>query len=149
MERDDTGTVVAVENEELAAWNESLVAGELSQKNSLSLVASIDDAVVGWCCCRFYRDEAKLFKIAVLRKYKRRSIGTVLLSTLQKKLQDINVKHLFLEVRSKSKAAVSFYQQAGFTPVGRRIKYYSQPRDDAVIFRKTFMKYTNMQETIK
>ena len=136
LERDDIEAVVAIESHEPSAWNSSLVSDELRHKDAVLLVACIDTTVVGWCCGRAQLDEAELFKITVLPQYRRRAVGTELFAVLQEQLRKAGASRLYLEVRSKNEAAVSFYQRAGFTQVGRRIRYYSRPSDDALTFRK-------------
>ena len=134
---------MAIEGHEPSAWNSSLVSDELEYRSAVLLVACIGAAVVGWCCGRAHLDEAELFKITVLPRCRRRTVGTLLLAALQDKLREAGASSLYLEVRSKNEAAVSFYRQAGFTQVGRRIRYYSRPGDDALIFRKNIHKKGN------
>ena len=63
-------------------------------------------------------------------------MATCLLAALEKGLRDVGVVRLYLEVRSENLPAVSFYHQSGFTVTGRRINYYSQPSDDALVLQK-------------
>ena len=46
------------------------------------------------------------------------------------------VGEMYLEVRSLNHAARTFYLGHGFTEVGRRINYYRQPSDDALVMKK-------------
>jgi ribosomal-protein-alanine N-acetyltransferase len=80
--------------------------------------------------------EAELLKMTVARKWRRRSVATRLLHALERRLREIDTARLYLEVRSKNFPAVTFYNQAGFTVSGRRINYYNQPSDDALILQK-------------
>jgi len=42
---------------------------------------------------------------------------------------------IFLEVRESNLAARSFYQDSAFVESGRRKGYYSDPQEDAVVYR--------------
>ncbi|MBT8333922.1 MAG: ribosomal protein S18-alanine N-acetyltransferase, partial [Deltaproteobacteria bacterium] len=125
-----------IEKEEPSAWSESAIAAELLQKDGIQLVFSKGGITSGWLCCRISDCEAELLKVTVSRKCRHRGVATLLLSCLEKELTEHGVSKLFLEVRSSNASAITFYFQVGFTEVGRRISYYRQPTDDALLFKK-------------
>lgn len=133
----DVEIVVILEKQAPSPWGRSLIKDELSSAHCFTLVAVVADEVVGWCCSRYVQDEAELLKISVAESWRRRSVAKLMLAALEKQLRTVAVLTLYLEVRSENLPAVSFYRQVGFTVTGRRINYYSQPRDDAVILRKS------------
>ena len=132
----DVEIVVRLEKQAPSPWGRSLIKDELNRNHSFTLVAVVADEVVGWCCSRYVKDEAELLKISVAESWRRRSVAKFMLAALEKQLRTVAVLILYLEVRSENLPALSFYRQVGFTVTGRRINYYSQPRDDAVILRK-------------
>lgn len=132
----DVEIVVRLEKQAPSPWGRSLIKDELNRNHSFTLVAVVADEVVGWCCSRYVKDEAELLKISVAQSWRRRSVAKFMLAALEKQLRTVAVLTLYLEVRSENLPALSFYRQVGFTVTGRRINYYSQPRDDAVILRK-------------
>lgn len=132
----DVEIVVRLEKQAPSPWGRSLIKDELNRNHSFTLVAVVADEVVGWCCSRYVKDEAELLKISVTQSWRRRSVAKFMLAALEKQLRTVAVLTLYLEVRSENLPALSFYRQVGFTVTGRRINYYSQPRDDAVILRK-------------
>ena len=132
----DVEIVVSLEKQAPSPWGRPLIKDELNRNHSVTLVAVVADEVVGWCCSRYVQDEAELLKISVAESWRRRSVAKFMLAALEKQLRTVAVLTLYLEVRSENLPALSFYRQAGFTATGRRINYYSQPRDDAVILRK-------------
>lgn len=136
MERGDVGAVVEIEQTEPSAWSKRLIESEFDLDNSILLVACIDICVIGWCSARFTGSEAELLKIGVAGNCRHQSVGTTLLSVLWEMLGERQVDQLLLEVRSQNEYALGFYRQLGFTPVARRINYYSQPDDDALILMK-------------
>ena len=136
MATEDVEAVADLEKQVFSPWNKSLIESELDYASSFALVAEASGGLAGWCCCRHVHAEAELLKMTVAEKWRRRCVATRLLQTLERKLQEINVARLYLEVRSKNFPAVAFYNQAGFTVSGRRINYYIQPSDDALILQK-------------
>ncbi len=132
----DVEIVVRLEKQAPSPWGRSLIKDELNRNHSFTLVAVVADEVVGWCCSRYVKEEAELLKISVAESWRRRSVAKFMLAALEKQLRTVAVLTLYLEVRSENLPALSFYRQVGFTVTGRRINYYSQPRDDAVILRK-------------
>ena len=136
MAREDVEAVANLEAQVSSPWNISLISSELNYASSFAFIAEAAGEVVGWCCCRYASTEAELLKITVAVNWRRRSVATRLLNTLERKLRAMSVASLDLEVRSKNVSAAAFYGQAGFTVTGRRINYYSQPRDDALLLQK-------------
>lgn len=136
MENDDIDAVAIIEHAELSAWSISLIETEFNCENSILLVACSNDCVIGWCCARVIGSEAELLKISVAQNFRRQSVGTRLLYALLQSLKKLQGETLLLEVRSQNEVALGFYHWLGFTPVGRRINYYSQPNDDALILSK-------------
>ena len=136
MAREDVEAVADLEKQVPSPWNISLISSELDYASTFALVAEATGEVAGWCCCRHESPEAELLKVTVAAKWRHRSVATRLLISLEIKLRAIGVESLYLEVRSKNIPATKFYDQAGFTVHGRRINYYSQPSDDALILQK-------------
>ncbi len=136
MSAEDLIAISDLEQREPSAWRESLIRAELGRQDGIQLVASLNSAVLGWCCARFFDTEAELLKIGVQAGSRRQKIATRLLDSLEKLLHESGAQQLFLEVRSRNVSALAFYHQVGFTEVARRIRYYNRPEDDALLFRK-------------
>lgn len=133
---DQVEAVVRLEENELSGWSRASVLEELQRPGSVSLAAADGGDLVGWCCARFFEDESDLLKIGVAANFRRRGCGTMLMAELQRRLQELGVERIYLEVRSENEAAVLFYCRLGFTPYARRISYYNRPTDDALVLRK-------------
>jgi ribosomal-protein-alanine N-acetyltransferase len=138
MRLDDLAGVAAIEGETLSSWSIVSLEQEMGVSQGIQLVAEESDSlVVGWCGCRVIWPEAELLKIAVKPRCRARGIAGNLIACLEEKLQRKEVTSLFLEVRSGNRAAVSFYKKTGFTQVGFRPAYYTDPSDSALILKKT------------
>ena len=136
MAHTDIADLAEIEKEAPSAWSRSAIAAELKQRDGIQLVSTMGSATSGWLCCRINGREAELLKVTVSRKCRRKGVATLLLNSLEKELRDHGVSELFLEVRSSNDSAITFYLQVGFTEVGRRISYYKQPLDDALLLKK-------------
>ena len=117
-------------------WSEKSVASELNNSLSCWLVAVENGVVTGYVGSQTVIDESDMMNIAVHPDFRRQGIAEALVGELVSRLRDNDVHCLLLEVRASNEAAISLYQKLGFTQVGRRPKYYRNPREDALILRK-------------
>ena len=117
-------------------WSERSVAGELTNRLSLWLVAVCDGLVVGYVGSQSVLGEADMMNVAVSPEYRNRGIARKLISNLIEELKAGGVRCLTLEVRCSNAAAIHLYDSMGFVQVGRRPNYYSAPKEDALILKK-------------
>jgi ribosomal-protein-alanine N-acetyltransferase len=107
------------------AWTRSQLSGILPMAG-VSLTLAVDrarEAVLGFSLVRSVADEAELLLIAVLPDEQRRGVGGVLLDQFLERAREEKVRRVHLEVRDGN-PAIAMYLRAGFSPVGRRRKYY-------------------------
>lgn len=130
--------ICMIENMFLSPWSAQAVAQEIDRPDGLALVLvdESDDRVTGWCCARYIDDESELLKIAVLPERQRQGLGEQLLNALIIALRARSVVTQYLEVREQNHQAVAFYKKFGFQNIGRRARYYTDPSDTALLFRK-------------
>ena len=117
-------------------WSENSIASELNNPLSYWLVAEVKGRIAGYVGSQAVLDAADMMTFAVDPNYRQQGIGRALINALVKYLQQNNVIALLLEVRASNMPAISLYEKMGFTQVGRRPKYYHNPREDALILRK-------------
>ena len=117
-------------------WSENSIASELNNPLSYWLVAEVDGIVAGYVGSQSVLDAADIMNLAVAPDYRQQGIGQALIKSLVTHLQQKNVIALLLEVRVSNTPAISLYEKMGFIQVGRRPKYYHNPREDALILRK-------------
>lgn len=82
--------------------------------------------------------ECSLENLAVAEPYRRRGIGTRLLTASALWCRTHGGASLWLEVRESNQAAIALYSRAGFSVAGRRPGYYSRPDEDAVEMQCVF-----------
>jgi ribosomal-protein-alanine acetyltransferase len=94
---------------------------------------SASGRVVGFAVVGLVAPEAELETIAVGAEARRRGVGGLLLRALVEELRKKRVTELILEVRASNRAALGFYRAQGFKETGRRLRYYADPEEDAVL----------------
>jgi ribosomal-protein-alanine N-acetyltransferase len=90
---------------------------------------------LGFLVARRISPEWELENIVVVPSARRNGIGYQLLKALLDAARQAKSQAILLEVRESNAAARSFYQKAGFQPLGRRNGYYKDPVEDAVLYR--------------
>lgn len=137
MGKEHVGDVAALEKLCFSApWSQSSVASELDNELSLWLVATDGQQVLGYVGSQCVLDEADMMNLAVLPETRRAGLGKALVLSLIDALRGRGIRSLTLEVRVSNAVAINLYTELGFQEVGRRPKYYFNPREDALILRK-------------
>ena len=117
-------------------WSENSIECELNNSLSLWIVAQDCGKVVGYVGSQSVLGWADMMNLAVDPDYRKQGIGRRLVEVLIGRLKENEVTCLTLEVRVSNEAAISLYKSMGFVEVGRRPRYYHNPKEDALIFRK-------------
>jgi ribosomal-protein-alanine acetyltransferase len=94
-----------------------------------------EQGLLGFLIARFLAPECELENIVVSPAARRKGIGRQLLNALLLPARETNTESVFLEVRESNHAARAFYEQVGFKLDGRRKAYYSNPCEDAILYR--------------
>ena len=117
-------------------WSERSVAGELENPLSLWLAALEGERLLGYVGCQRVPPEADVMNLAVRPEARRQGLGRRLMEALWARLMELGDESLTLEVRASNTPAIALYDGLGFVQVGRRLRYYEKPREDALILRK-------------
>ena len=100
-------------------------------------------AAFGLCRCRrliayisvyHVADEFEILNLGVLPEERRKGMGLRLLRTALQVARKMNMQEVRLEVRAGNLAAIALYRACGFSPVGRRPRYYPDTGEDALIY---------------
>jgi [ribosomal protein S18]-alanine N-acetyltransferase len=86
---------------------------------------------------RFSGAECELENLVVANQHRRRGLASQLLHALIATARERNLERVLLEVRESNQAARALYEQVGFQENGRRNAYYSDPREDGILFTLT------------
>ena len=117
-------------------WSEKSIASELDNQLSYWLAAVEGDTVAGYIGSQSVLGEADMMNVAVHPDFRRKGIAERLVLSLVEGLKARGNHCLSLEVRASNEPAINLYKKLGFLQVGRRTKYYRNPREDALILRK-------------
>jgi N6-L-threonylcarbamoyladenine synthase/protein kinase Bud32 len=116
------------------AWNEPLVADDLSRKDrTWWAVFDSQEALVGYAGGWIADGQLQILKVACLPALRRQGIARALLGHLASDARDLGAREATLEVRASNTGAQAFYKSLGFGVIGRRPHYYSD-REDAFIY---------------
>ncbi len=129
-------------------WTKVAIEDHFKNKKALNLFA-IEKKTLGLILGHFlYQDqksiEYEILHLAVLKKYRGKGVGFLLLSELEKQLKTVEkcIK-IYLEVRVENKFAIKLYQKLGYKAYNERKNYYrsksinSPNSQDAILFVKS------------
>jgi [ribosomal protein S18]-alanine N-acetyltransferase len=138
MTEHDLLEVVEIEEQSgLSRWGWAAYYAELQGGNrDLMLIAKPSGAsgpIAGYIVARETAGELHINNVAVRAEYRRRGIGAALLNRVLDEARSRKANAAFLEVRSANHAAQTLYEKCGFKAIARRVDYYSEPREDAVV----------------
>jgi ribosomal-protein-alanine N-acetyltransferase len=96
------------------------------------LVACVEKTVTGFLVFRTVAPgEREILNLAVSPDFRRRGIGRALIRALTEGYEGL----IFLEVRESNTSAREFYKSLNFQDVMRRVKYYSEPLEAAIVMK--------------
>ncbi len=144
-EHDLLEVVEIEEGSGLSRWGWAAYYAELQGVNrDLMLIARVASApiiehqrIAGYIVARESAGELHINNVAVRDQYRRRGVGSALLTRIVEAARRLKVQVAFLEVRSGNLAAQRLYEKIGFKAIARRPDYYSDPREDAVVMSLT------------
>jgi len=102
------------------------------------VAVTTDDAreVAGYCISWIVFETLQIQNVAVHPRHRRRGLARHLLLRAIEDCRFNSVIAAQLEVRASNVSAQKLYHTLGFRVVGERKKYYSRPREDAVLLQK-------------
>ena len=102
---------------------------------ALVAVGSQNQNIQGFLVASLLPPQAELESIAVASESQGSGLGRLLFDALVNEVRTSGVLEIVLEVRASNRAALAFYQSAGFGQTGLRRGYYIDPVEDAVLMR--------------
>lgn len=111
------------------AFEQELTANRLAHYR----VARLGDRVVAFGGIWLMVDEAHITTFGVHPDHRRRGVGRRLLLELADVALELGSARMTLEVRVSNEAAQALYRSFGFVEAGRRVAYYSDDGEDALV----------------
>ncbi len=135
----DCDTVSLIEKETFSMpWSRDNFEGSVLQENYCLLVTVSDEDdsdILGYCCFYYVLDEAEIPNVCVRKDMRGKGIAFEMMSELLRRAKALDVKDMYLEVRTSNEPARALYRKLGFRDVGVRKGFYELPKEDAVIMR--------------
>lgn len=105
----------------------------VAERETSSIPAS---SLLGFLVARQVAPDWELENVVVAPDAQRKGIGKRLLEALFAAARETNSEAVFLEVRESNTTARRLYENARFQQQGRRKSYYSNPMEDAILYRR-------------
>jgi ribosomal-protein-alanine N-acetyltransferase len=135
MTLDDLPQVIKIDQASFSLpWPERSFRFEITDNPaSRCWVAEGDDRIVGMLVLWLIVDEAHIATIAVHPDYRRQGIGQALLLHSLKSANEEGAVSSFLEVRESNMTAQTMYRKYGFVETGKRLHYYKDNDENAIL----------------
>lgn len=122
----------------------SMLSNLIDDNNVIFISAVSSGTILGYASLKFVDDEGFFNNIAVNRQYRGQGIADHLLKELFIVSKAKGINTISLEVRESNAAAVYLYEKNGFEITGNIKNYYTKPKENAIIMRKTFINGMNI-----
>ena len=134
MGKADLDAVYAIEKACFGSpWSKRSLSDELSNDLAYYCVLHLNNQPIGYAGLWSFLDEAHITKIAVLKEYRGKGLGKMLMLHMMDEARKRNAERMTLEVRERNVAAQALYQGLGFRREGIRRGYYSDTGESAYI----------------
>ncbi len=117
-------------------WSRKSLAESISHTPWHFLVAVSGDKIVGYGGVYLILDEGQISNIAVLSSYRAKGIGHAILNGIIELCSQKGCARITLELRKSNEVARALYEKCGFSVVGERPRFYSNPTEDAILMDK-------------
>ncbi len=146
MELADIGAIREIERLSFRTpWPSYAFEQELtSNRLARYLVARAGTAVVAFGGLWLMVDEAHVTTFAVHPEWRRQGIGRRLLVALVESAMGLGAARMTLEVRAGNVDAQRLYAELGFEEAGRRVAYYTDDGEDAMIMTTPLLRSPRM-----
>ncbi len=108
---------------------------EEDQNSESDHTSELHAGVLGFLVAHRMTDQCELENLAVSTAARRQGVATLLVTQLLAHSREAHVSSAFLEVRESNQAARALYEKFGFQMANLRKNYYSNPQENAVLYR--------------
>lgn len=135
----DLRDIVRIERASFAdPWTEESFRRLTFGEPAIFLVAVFppDSVIAGYAIAFSVGEDAEVLNVAVDPVFRGKGLAGQMLDAVLIELGARGVRTAFLEVRESNSAARALYGSRGFTEIGRRVRYYRRPVEDALVMRR-------------
>ncbi len=136
-----------------SGWTESAFEGLIQAEMSRLIVLraplrpAAAHALVAYCASRVVADEMEILSLAVGEGWRRQGLGGWLVKLALSLGARNGARSAFLEVRSGNGPARRLYDRQGFEEAGRRLSYYKNPDEDAIVLSRGLLQEGGRSES--
>lgn len=132
----DIPTILAIEQASYDnPWTEDELTVIRRQRDTIGMVAEINDEVVGFMFYELHPRRLHLSNFAVDPSFRRQGVGSSLMKTLTSKLSWDRRNRITLEVRETNLTAQLFFKSQGFRAVRVLKDFYDDADEDAYLMQ--------------
>ena len=117
-------------------WSKKSMLNELSNPLARYIIAENSEGIIGYIGLWIVLDEGHITNIAVHPQFREQGIGTKLIEALISRSSDWHITSITLEVRESNLIAQKLYNNFNFKVEGKRLNYYSDNNENALIMWK-------------
>jgi ribosomal-protein-alanine N-acetyltransferase len=138
----DLEPILAIEQNSFQwPWGRLSFEGELDSQTACNYAVKSAGSqngaqIVAYAFWRVIVDEMHILKVAVTPALRGQGIASWLLERCFKLSVEHGARSAHLEVRPSNRPAVGLYRKLGFEVIGKRPKYYSDTKEDALLMMK-------------
>lgn len=133
----DLKDVVALESEIFSdPWSYESFRSDLNNSMALPIIAVAGQLVAGYSCLYIVAGEMQIGNFAVAPNFRGQGIAKALMNRIAEIAGERQCDCIFLEVRESNQPARTLYESFGFKVVGRRVGYYRNPYENAILMTK-------------
>lgn len=117
-------------------WSEDTFRGEIQNKaisSPLVVIHPEDKKIIGYVIFWQIGDEAQINNVAIHPDYQGQGFGEQAMRYVLERLRENGVHFVSLEVRVSNLPALTLYRKLGFSILGVRKEYYTNPIEDAYV----------------
>jgi len=137
--KSDLNEILKIEKQSFPTpWSREMFSKELELGFSYHRLLELkgEGKILAYIFCWLGKDEASILSLAVAPEWRRKGLGSYLLSKMLAELKKSGINWVWLEVRPSNLPAQALYTKFGFKEAGVRPLYYRDTGEDALVMKK-------------
>lgn len=142
LEKSDINKILQIEkSQNVTILKETVILDDMSNSNNTLYFGAIyNDIIVGYIAITYVIDTIDILSIVTMKNYENVGVATLLLEYIFNFAKKNNVNKIFLEVRTSNTKAINLYEKNNFKLISKRKNYYTDTKEDALIYLKEIKK---------
>ncbi len=133
---EDIELIVKYENEYFHNFTTISKIEEEINNPLIHIYMLVNKGVLGYVNLWIDDDKAQINSLVILKELRNKGYGFRFFNFLFRKLDELRVKEITLEVRPSNLAAMKLYEKCGFNQVAVRKNYYNNGEDALLMYKR-------------